>query len=327
MSSNRKPISRSSNLRVGITIGDPAGIGPYITARALEALKGKAQFVVIGDRWVFDRASFGRKPVYGANFIDLANVRKKTFAFGRIRAAHGKASIEYLDAALEMLGAGQLDCLVTCPISKEAVSRAGYGGFSGHTEYLAARTAVKDYVMMLLNRHLKIGLVTRHLPIRGVPEAIEANYVRTVIRISAEALKSLFGIPSPRIVVCGLNPHASDNGLLGGEERAVIAPVVKQLQRSIANLAGPEPADVAIAAARKGEYDCVIAMYHDQALIPLKLSTPHEGVNMTLGLPFVRTSPLHGTAFDIAGRPLACPDSLIAAIKTAIQCTLNQKKD
>ncbi len=326
MNSSKKPTSKFSNLKVGITIGDPAGIGPYITACALKALKGEADFVVIGDKWVFDRASFGRQPLYGARFIDVANVRRKTFAFGRIKAAHGKACIEYLDTALEMLNAGRLDCLVTCPISKEAVSLAGHRGFSGHTEYLAARTATKDYVMMLMNRRLKISLVTRHLPLKRVPAAIDAAYLRTVIRMSGAALQRLFGVSRPRIVVCGLNPHASDNGLLGGEEGAIIAPVIKKLQRSIACLAGPEPADVAVAAAWRGDYDCVIAMYHDQALVPLKLSAACEGVNMTLGLPFVRTSPLHGTAFDIAGTRLACPDSLIAALKTAMQCTLNQKK-
>jgi 4-hydroxythreonine-4-phosphate dehydrogenase len=317
-------------IRVGITMGDPSGIGPYITGEALKKLKGLAEFTVVGDKRVFERSQ-GRKAARSQDyrFIDLKNVPEKNFKFGQIRVEYGRASIEYLDKALELVGKNEIDCIVTCPISKEAINLAGYK-YSGHTEYFSQKTGVDDFVMMLLNSRLKISLVTRHSPLARVTSEITEEKIYKTILLTRKSLKELFSLKKPRLVVCGVNPHASDNGLIGDEENNIVKPALKRLA-AIADsgsiIDGPLSADVAIAKAAQGEYDCVIAMYHDQALIPLKLSDDKNGVNITLGLSFVRTSPLHGTAFDVAAAGLrgAKADSLIAAIKLAVKCASVQK--
>lgn len=255
-------------------------------------------------------------------FVNLNNVNKKNFKFGKISAEYGRASMEYLNKALEMLKNKELDCLITCPISKEAINLAGYK-YSGHTEYLSERANTKNTVMMLLNNKLKTSLVTRHIPLKDVSGALSQEKIENTILTTYESLKKLFFIKNPKIAVCGLNPHASDNGLIGDEENKVIIPALNKLRGKIKQLYGPIPADTAIAKTMLKQYDCVIAMYHDQSLIPLKLSG--AGVNITLGLPIIRTSPLHGTAFDIAGKNQADCASLNEAIKLAIQCSLNLK--
>ena len=260
----------------------------------------------------------------GVKFIDLNNVAHKNFSFGKVKAEYGRASVEYLDKAIELIKNKEIDCLVTCPVSKEAISLAGFDNFSGHTEYLAARTNTKYFAMMLLNRKLRFTLVTRHIPLKDIPYKLDTDKIYKTILLTYRSIKELFLIKNPRIVVCGLNPHASDNGLLGGEENKIIRPALMRLKRIIRNVDGPLSADVAVLKAAQKKYDCIIAMYHDQALIPLKISDTYTGVNLTLGLPFIRTSPLHGTAFDIAAKfNLANPSSLIAAIKLAIKFTKN----
>jgi 4-hydroxythreonine-4-phosphate dehydrogenase len=320
-------------------MGDPSGIGPSIIAKSIEKLKGLAEFIIIGDKWIFNRLPItpacrtgrdypclpDRQGLPITQFIDLNNVEHKKFSFGRIKAEYGRASIEYLDKALELIKKKKIDCLVTCPISKESINEAGFR-FSGHTEYLAKKTNTQDFVMMLLNKYLKISLITRHLSLKEVPSVLTKDKIYKTILLTHKSLKELFLIKEPRIVVCGLNPHASDNGLLGQEENKIIKPALKELKTKIKNIYGPISADVAIAEAKDKEYDCVVAMYHDQALIPLKLLDKQTGVNITLGLPFIRTSPLHGTAFDIAANfNLANPASLIEAVKLALRCTLNLK--
>ena len=295
-------------------MGDPSGIGPEIIAKALPQLKNLAQFIIIGDKWVFNQTT-------DQKFIDLKNVEHKKFRFGQVRSEYGRASIEYLDQALELLKNKEIDCLVTCPVSKEAVSLSGLK-FNGHTEYLAKHTKTKDFVMMLLNDRLKISLITQHIPINKVSRAITRKKIISTVTLTYQALKKLFSINNPRIVVCGLNPHASDNGVIGSQENKTMKPVLKKFKY----VTGPISADIAISLADKSKFDAVIVAYHDQALIPLKLTDKSSGVNLTLGLSFVRTSPLHGTAFDIAGTNSANPDSLIAAIKLAIKCTRSQKK-
>lgn len=328
MNSKNIPTLKFSKVRVGITMGDPSGIGPSIIPKAMRKLKGLADFVVVGDEWVFRKAQSSRASrAQSHSFIDLDNVAHKNFAFGKMRAEYGRASIEYLDKALELIKNKEIDCLVTCPVSKEAVNLAGLSGFSGHTEYLARHWGRKDFVMMLLNRYLKISLVTRHIPLRSVSRGLNKDKLYKNIYITYQALKKLFAIKDPHIVVCGLNPHASDNGLIGDEENRIVKPVLKKLKRLIKHIDGPLSADVAIKMAKQKKYDCVITMYHDQALIPLKLLTDTTGVNITLGLPLIRTSPLHGTAFDIAANPtLAQPFSLIEAIKLAVRCTQNLRR-
>ncbi|MFA5156383.1 MAG: 4-hydroxythreonine-4-phosphate dehydrogenase PdxA [Candidatus Omnitrophota bacterium] len=287
-------------IRVGITIGDPSGIGPHITAIALNKLRGLAEFTVIGD------------------------LKQRNLKLGRALPEYGRASIEYLDRALGLIKRGEIDCLVTCPISKEAINLAGYK-YSGHTEYFSSKCGVKDPVMMLLNDRLKISLVTRHLPLVKVSPALTEEKIRHTALVTLASLKNLFGIKNPRLVICGLNPHASDNGLLGKEENRIIKPALKKIAAQAARgsvIDGPFSADSAIAKTAKGRYDCAVAMYHDQALIPLKLTSAETGVNITLGLSFIRTSPLHGTAFDLAasGFKGASAESLIAAIKLAVKC-------
>lgn len=329
MSLKNNPTSKSSKIRVGLTLGDPAGIGPAITLQALKILKGKADFTVIGDHRVLAKAAKLLKiTLEPIKLIDLNNVGEKNFDFGCLNAQNGKASLEYLDAALELLKKNEVDCLVTCPISKEAVS-LGRFKFSGHTEYLGKRTGAKDLVMMLINDKLKFSLLTRHVRLRDVSGMLTRKNLENNILNTVRGLKSLFLIKRPRLVVCGVNPHASDNGVIGTEEKKIIIPVIKNLSKKLRSFAlgGVLGADVAISQAAKGKFDCVIAAYHDQALIALKLTGFDSGVNLTLGLPFIRTSPLHGVAFDIARKPaLANPNSLIAAIRLAIKCTLNQKK-
>ena len=315
-------------LRVGITLGDPSGIGPSITLKAIDKLKGQAEFVIIGDSWVLSQvAQPPSRRVRGVELIDLENVTRRGFSFGKVKAEYGKASVEYLDKALELLEKKQIDCLVTCPVSKSAVNKAGLK-FSGHTEYLAKFTDTKTYVMMLLNRHLNISLVTRHCALKNVPGGITKDNVYNTILLTYKGFKELLGIKKPRLVVCGLNPHASDDGIIGREEQTIIKPVIEELNSLLKiTISGPKSADVALFQAFNKEYDGAIAMYHDQALIPLKLTGYSTGVNLTLGLPFVRTSPLHGTAFDIAKYPKSANEhSLVQAIKTAIKCTLNQRK-
>jgi len=328
MSLRKSPTLKSSKVRVGLTIGDPAGIGPAITLKAIQQLEKSVSLTVIGNRFILKKASRILRIDPDINLVDLDNINTRHFAFGKVNAECGQASIDYLDAALNLLKNKEIDCLVTCPISKEAINLAGVR-FSGHTEYLGSRLSRTHLVMMLLNHKLKFSLVTRHIPLKQVcarlnKEELESNILNTI-----KGLRSLFAIPRPRLVLCGVNPHASDNGLIGEEENKLLRPVMRGLKNraKAAFIEGPLPADVAIAAAAKGKFDCVIALYHDQALIPLKLTGPDTGVNLTLGLPFIRTSPLHGTAFDIAARPKkANPDSLIAAIKLAVKCALNQKK-
>lgn len=319
--------SRSCRLKVGLTIGDPSGIGPGISASALVGLKGLADFTVIGDEGVLSLTGGYRDlKKSGARIVDLANVRAKGFSFGRVSAEYGRASMEYLDAALALIKSKQIDCLVTCPISKEAINKAGFN-FSGHTEYLSLRTHAKDTVMMLLNGDLRISLVTRHIPLECVPRKLSQDLVIKTVFLTYQALKKMFSLGKPSVAVCGLNPHASDHGIIGDEEKKIIEPALRQLRKKGVLADGPFSADVAIAKANQGRYAAAVAMYHDQALIPLKLAGDYLGVNLTLGLPFVRTSPLHGTAFDIAAAAgSANPASLKEAIKLAVKCTLNLRR-
>jgi 4-hydroxythreonine-4-phosphate dehydrogenase len=299
--------------------------------------KGNAVFKVIGSGFVLDKAAKAlkvRRPGFlsarsaDTELIDVDNVKKKGFAFGRVSASGGRASLDYLDTAVDMLKRKQIDCLVTCPISKEAISLAG-SVFTGHTEYLSAKFRSRHTLMMLVNKRLRFSLATRHIPLNRVSGKITPAGLKENILLTVEGLRSLFGISNPRIVVCGINPHASDNGLIGDDELKVISPAVAASRRACkgASITGPLPSDSAISMADRGRFDCVIALYHDQALIPLKLTDFDSGVNITLGLPFVRTSPLHGTAFDLAAKPASVnPNSLAAAIRLAIKCTLNLRR-
>jgi len=330
MKSKSNPTSKSSKVKVGLSMGDPAGIGPAIILKAFKALNKNVDLRVIGDSFVLNKAAKALKikSLPSANLIDLKNVDRKSFKFGKLDAKGGRSSLQYLDKAIQLLKQNKIDCLVTCPVSKEAINLTGIH-FLGHTEYLAEKNKAKDLLMMLINDQLKFSLVTRHIALKEVCRKFDSKNLKINILNTVKCLNSLFLIKKPKIVVCAVNPHASDNGLMGDEELSIIIPAIKELKKKLKNatLTGPLPADIAISLAAKGHFDSVIVAYHDQALIPLKLTDFNSGVNLTFGLGFVRTSPLHGTAFDIASKPaLANPSSLIAAIKLAVKCTLNQRK-
>ncbi|MCM8800174.1 MAG: 4-hydroxythreonine-4-phosphate dehydrogenase PdxA [Candidatus Omnitrophica bacterium] len=318
------PILKSEKIKVGLTLGDPAGIGAEILVKALRKLSylKKVEFIVIGDSFVINIF----KPK-GLDFklIDLKNVSKNNFSFGKVKKEYAKASIDYLEKAVQMIKQDLLDCLVTLPISKEATDKIGFK-WRGHTDYLAERFKVKDYAMMLLNKYIRISLVTTHIALKDVSKSLNKDSILKTIFLTEYALINWFNIKKPNLAVCSLNPHASDGGLMGREEEEIIIPAIRIAKRKKKSIFGPFSSDSLFLKAKEGFFDAVIAMYHDQALIPLKILDFSSGVNLTLGLPFIRTSPLHGTAFDIAGRGIASEASLVEAIKLAVKCYINQKR-
>lgn len=305
-------------------MGDPAGIGPEITVKALTdpRISRSAHFLVIGDFFVIDKVGKILKIKPEISLLDLANVPSTNFAFGIPKPAFGKASMEYIDKALEILKNGEADALVTAPINKSSIRSAGFKEFEGHTGYLARMSGTNEFAMMFVGEKLKITLVTRHVALRDVAGAVTMDSVCRAIRLTHIYLKKYFGIKEPRIAVTGLNPHASDGGIFGNEEKTVIIPAIRKSSVEIKNIYGPLAADAVFYETLKGKFDAVVAMYHDQALGPFKTLYFNNGVNLTLGLPFIRTSPDHGTAFNIAGKGIADPASMKEAIKLA--CSLKR---
>jgi 4-hydroxythreonine-4-phosphate dehydrogenase len=300
-------------------MGDPSGIGPEVTVKALASLKREklADFFVIGDAGVLDKVKRRLGSKLDIPLVDMSNVSGNNFSYGRSSAAMGRASMEYLDMAVEILNAGAADGLVTAPVNKGSVHKAGFSDFTGHTEYLAEKSGTKDFAMMFVGGDFKITLVTRHIALKDVSRALTARNISTAIRLTDKALKRWFSIKHPRIGISGLNPHAGEGGLFGCEEANVIIPAMKSLARRVKGMSGPFPPDAIFYHLLKKRFDAVISMYHDQALIPFKTLYFDTGVNLTLGLPFVRTSPDHGTAFDIAGSMKANPSSMVEAMKLA----------
>ncbi len=278
---------------IALTMGDPAGIGPEIAAHAMAALEGRIKV-----RYVASRAAM-------AAAIP-----------GRPETTDPQAVIDSISRAVELVRSGECAAVVTCPIAKKTLTDAGFA-FPGHTEYLAHLTGASHPVMMLAVEGLRVVPVTVHLPLSKVPTALSEDLIVETGRIVAAALKRDFGIAAPRLAVAGLNPHAGEGGTMGTEEAAIVAPAIARLQAEGIAVTGPHPADTLFHAAARARYDAALCMYHDQALIPLKTIDFERGVNVTLGLPIVRTSPDHGTAFDIAGKGIASPSSLIAAIELA----------
>jgi 4-hydroxythreonine-4-phosphate dehydrogenase len=294
-----------------------------VTLRALAdpRVRGLADFLIIGDRFVLERAISRLKLRLRPPLIDLQNVPRKDFSFGKVRPSFGKAAIEYVDKALELLKAGRADGLVTAPVNKSAVQRSGIPDFTGHTEYLAEKTGSKDFAMMLTAGSLRVTLATRHIALKDVPKRLSADSVYKAITLTRRGLKDLFSIRAPRIGVAALNPHAGEGFLMGGEEADVIKPAIRRAGSCRAGVSGPIPADVIFRQALDGKFDAVVAMYHDQGLAPFKTLYFSSGVNLTLGLPFVRTSPDHGTAHEIAPAFAADPTSMIEAIR--LTCRLS----
>ena len=231
----------------------------------------------------------------------------------------------YIEEAVRLVQANQLAGLVTCPISKAALKAGGYR-FPGHTEMLAELCQARDFAMMMAGATLKITLVSIHQPLAEVPGAITQEAVLRMINITGQALRDDFAVPEPRLAVAGLNPHAGEDGMFGEEEQRVIAPAVAAARRAGWQVEGPFPPDTIFGKAVAGQFDAVVCMYHDQGLIPFKLLHFSDGVNVTLGLPIVRTSVDHGTAYDIAGKGLAEPTSLAAAVAMAEAIVANRQK-
>ncbi len=314
--------TKADDIIIGITMGDPSGVGAEVIAKAIGNLRPlkAVKFLLIGDKFVFNK--FIKKLPENYRILDLNNVRRANFAFGKISPNLGKASLEYLEIACDLLKNRAIDALVTAPVSKEAISLSGKK-FLGHTEYLAKEFKVKNFVMMFAADNLKVSLVTRHIPLNRVARSINARNIYRTILITRKYLKAHFKIKNPKIAVCGINPHAGDGGILGEEEELIIKPAIKRARKKFKNISGPYPSDTIFHSALNGKFDAVIAMYHDQAMIPVKLLNFKNAVNLTLGLPFIRTSPSHGTAFDIAGKNLADESSMVEAIKLA--CKLVKK--
>lgn len=304
-------------------MGDPTGVGPEVLLKVLSSISTPSSISVVGDLgWlkVLSRRLKLSIPWKRFHWIDRANL-PPSLRLGMIQPEAGRAAYEYLSQAAELLKRKEADCLVTCPVSKEAIVRAGIP-WVGHTEYLGKRFSSRP-VMMFVTGKFRVSLATTHVSLKDLPSVITRERLIRTIELTREALLSDFGVFKPRIGLAALNPHAGEGGLFGQEESKLLRPVVDSLGDSVD---GPLPADSLIREAALGRYDAVIALYHDQALIPVKLMGWEEAVNVTLGLPFIRTSPVHGTAFEIAGKGKADPRSLKTAIQLGLQLTRHRQK-
>jgi 4-hydroxythreonine-4-phosphate dehydrogenase len=316
---------------LAVTMGDPLGIGPEVVLEAFrsEAIPPGVQLVVVGSLSVLQReadeiglrvrlreSSGPAWPADGMPVMDLDNFPAERIEPRRPDAAGGRASLDYIERAVELALGGQVDAIVTGPISKEAIAAAG-SPFPGHTELLAELTGCERPVMMLVADDLRVALATTHLALREVPDALRVEDIAESATIVADGLRRFFGVAEPRLAVCGLNPHCGDGGRFGDEEQRLVEPAVARARQAGVDLEGPRPADTVFLQALRGDYDAVLALYHDQGMIPVKLGGLGRVVNVTLGLPIIRTSVGHGTAYDIAGRGLADEGSLVAALRLA----------
>jgi 4-hydroxythreonine-4-phosphate dehydrogenase len=337
---------------LALTVGEPAGIGPEISIRAAWALREQANCVLVGDAaFLALTASLidpgirlaalsiqalrnGGLPHFGRERIAVIDVPLAAHVVpGTLDKENGRAVLATLDLALEGVQAGWFDAIVTAPLQKSTINEAGVA-FSGHTEYLAEKTNTPKVVMMLAGQpagdqpYLRVALATTHLPLKDVPGAITQDGLAQVLDILQADLKNKFGIAAPRILVTGLNPHAGENGYLGREEIEVIEPALAAAQARGIDARGPYPADTLFQPKYLRDADCVLAMYHDQGLPTLKHATFGRGINVTLGLPLIRTSVDHGTALDLAAQGLGLADcgSMEEAIRAAMGMALNSRK-
>ncbi|HHI88429.1 MAG TPA: 4-hydroxythreonine-4-phosphate dehydrogenase PdxA [Hellea balneolensis] len=315
---------------LAVTMGDPAGIGPEITTKAWLALRDTPyRFFVIADPGLYPNIALLDRPEQAAaRFADalpVLPIDSPAAKAGKPDAGLAGPILKSIKYALRFAENGQAAGIITNPIAKHVLYEAGFS-HPGHTEFLADLTNTPLPVMMLSARDLNVALVTIHMALKDVANSICAVSVINTARILDQALRRDFGISSPRIAMCGLNPHAGENGALGDEEQNILIPAAQTLRAEGINITNPKPADTMFHAEAREEYDAALAMYHDQGLIPVKSLDFHGGVNTTLGLPVIRTSPDHGTAFDIAGKDIARPDSLIAAIKQAAHMAACRKQ-
>jgi 4-hydroxythreonine-4-phosphate dehydrogenase len=327
---------------IGISLGDATGVGPEVTLKAVsaEAAKDDSKYLFIGDEKLLQRLNqklslnlplkkFSDYTAAGRFFITnpLAEQLSKDLPAGSPAAA--RAAIAWLREGAERCLRGELDALVTAPVNKEAIVRAGHKKFVGQTEFLSDLAKARRTAMMLLGtdehgRWLRVALATIHISIKSVPRKLTAEKIMLAIELAAQACRDL-GLPRAKIAVCGLNPHAGEGGEFGDEEIKTITPTVLAAKKRGLDVVGPLSGDTVFYYALRGDFDAVLAMYHDQGLAPLKAVAFDTGVNWTLGLPFIRTSPDHGTAYDIAGKGIANPSSMIAAIRLAKQLAKNKE--
>lgn len=320
-------------------MGDPCGIGPEVILKALSSqeIQNLANYIIIGSEKVFcdvadnlgikeeiqilrlDDVSLkmAGESVNGINLLNPGNISVQDAQFHKPSPEGGRASVECVLEGIKLAMEDKIDALVTAPISKEAIKLAGFE-YAGHTELLKERTASGNVVMLMVGKKLKVSFVTTHLAVKDVSRFINQESVFSTIETTSTGLKQFFNIDKPKIAVCGLNPHCGDGGRFGSEEKDFIIPAIKQAQEIGVDCKGPISADTVFNKAINGDFDAVVAHYHDQGTIPIKLHAFDSGVNITLGIPIIRTSPTHGTAYDIAGKGIANPGSMIEAIKTAV---------
>ena len=325
--------------RVAITHGDPNGIGPEVTLKALSDERVFRQFepVLVGSGNVLRRfANQYRLKRIGQliphrqaskksiQLVDVLEGKKARLKIGRSTKEGGELAMEAVRVAVDLAMQNKVDAVVTAPISKHAIGLAGYE-FPGHTEFLAERTGTESPLMMMVAGNLRVGLVTSHIPLGHVAEEITQDAVQSAIERLHRSLTSDFDISRPKIAVLGLNPHAGEGGVLGNEEEEEILPAIRESFKNKIMAFGPFPADGFFGIGSHRKFDAVLAMYHDQGLAPFKALAFEEGVNYTAGLPIVRTSPDHGTAFDIAGKNQASPQSMRQALYTAVDIARNRK--
>lgn len=317
--------------KVAITMGDAAGVGPEIILKALKARpEYQEQCVVYGsfdvlryynEKWnmglTLHGVSASSQCAAGAvNIVDPFPLAMEDFAVGQLSARCGDGAYRYLEAAVCAAQSGEVTAVVTAPLNKEALHMGGHL-YAGHTEILADLTGAKDYAMLLWSDTLKVIHVSTHVSLRQACDLVTKERVATVIRLGDQVLKRA-GVERPRIAVAGLNPHAGEHGLFGDEEQTQLIPAIDECRGEGIDVVGPEPPDTVFFKGSQGQYDLVVAMYHDQGHIPLKVLDFKKGVNMTVGLPVIRTSVDHGTAFDIAGTGVADEASLLEALRIAL---------
>ncbi|UOA27089.1 4-hydroxythreonine-4-phosphate dehydrogenase PdxA [Pseudosulfitobacter sp. DSM 107133] len=320
-------MTRAPALPVAISCGEPAGIGPEIAAKAWAALRGDVPLFWIGDPahlpadvpfvTIDDPAQAAAALPRGLPVLTHSFAAPNTA--GTANPANAQGVIDVIARGVELVQSGQASALCTAPIHKKALQDGAGFAYPGHTEYLQALAGADRAVMMLASEQLRVVPTTIHIALSDVPQALTPDLLRDTIRITADGLRSQFGIAHPRIAVAGLNPHAGEGGAMGHEEVDWIARLVTEMAGEGYDLRGPLPADTMFHATARARYDAAVCMYHDQALIPIKTLDFDRGVNVTLGLPFIRTSPDHGTAFDIAGTGVANPSSMIEALRMAHQ--------
>jgi 4-hydroxythreonine-4-phosphate dehydrogenase len=320
-------------------MGDPRGVGPEVVVKALhDSSLPEVRVLVVGAAAVLRAAaaSLGlsaRGPLLADEawdgrrnaVLDLAGFPASALEPRGPDAASGRASMEYVERAAQLVLSGRADALVTAPISKEAIGAAG-SPFPGHTEMLADLSGGARPVMLMVNPHLRVALVTAHMALRDVPAALRPEAVVDVARILADGLRRCFGISAPRLALCGLNPHCGDGGRFGDEETRILAPAIRQARAGGISIDGPLPADTVFTQAQHGAFDAVIACYHDQGLVAVKLGGLAHVVDVTLGLPFIRTGVGHGTAYDIAGTGRADHQSTLTAIRLAAEMVRTSRR-